>query len=99
MLKAMGNQPFAMGRHASSIDIMAAPEQVAACRWGYQCSVCLLAGDLLCCEVGDHIYMEAKRRAARLGGSACWPASSAARWVTTFFHGFMEEVQEEVLLG
>ncbi|KAK2078741.1 hypothetical protein QBZ16_003581 [Prototheca wickerhamii] len=23
---------------------------VADCRWGYQCSVCLLAGDLLCCE-------------------------------------------------
>ena len=56
MLKAMGNQPFAMGRHASSIDIIAAPEQVAACRWGYQCSVCLLAGDLLCCEVGVFQY-------------------------------------------
>lgn len=51
VLKAMGKTPFAMGRGASSIDVIAAPEQVAACRWGYQCSVCLLAGDLLCCEV------------------------------------------------
>jgi len=50
VLKAMGREPFASGRGASA-DTVASEEQVAECRWGYQCSVCLLAGDLLCCEV------------------------------------------------
>ena len=35
------------------MDIMAPEEDVAKCRWGYQCSVCLLAGDLICCEHED----------------------------------------------
>ena len=51
VLKAMGKEPFASGRSTANIDTVATEEQVAECRWGYQCSVCLLAGDLLCCEV------------------------------------------------
>ena len=51
VLKAMGKEPFASGRGATNIETVATDEQVAECRWGYQCSVCLLAGDLLCCEV------------------------------------------------
>lgn len=52
------------------------PLQVAACRWGYQCSVCLLAGDLLCCEVRPAL--------GRGWGSwlskwcVCWPETSYA---------------------
>jgi hypothetical protein len=51
VLKAMGKEPFASGRGTTNIETVATEEQVAECRWGYQCSVCLLAGDLLCCEV------------------------------------------------
>ena len=46
----MGKEPFPGGR-ASTFETIATDEQIADCRWGYQCSVCLLAGDLLCCEV------------------------------------------------
>jgi hypothetical protein len=46
----MGKEPFGSGR-SSTFDTIASDEQIAECRWGYQCSVCLLAGDLLCCEV------------------------------------------------
>ncbi|KDD71525.1 hypothetical protein H632_c4859p0, partial [Helicosporidium sp. ATCC 50920] len=49
VLKALGREPFPSGRAAAAMDA-ASPETAAACRWGYQCSVCLLAGDLLCCE-------------------------------------------------
>lgn len=50
VLRAMGREPFPSGRAAAAMDAAAPPEVVADCRWGYQCSVCLLAGDLLCCE-------------------------------------------------
>jgi hypothetical protein len=51
VLKAMGKEPFPGGR-SSTFETIASEQQIAECRWGYQCSVCLLAGDLLCCEVG-----------------------------------------------
>lgn len=47
----MGKEPFPPARGTGAVDTLASEEQVAECRWGYQCSVCLLAGDLLCCEV------------------------------------------------
>lgn len=50
VLKAMGREQFASARGSTTVDTIASEEQVAECRWGYQCSVCLLAGDLLCCE-------------------------------------------------
>lgn len=54
VLKLMGREPFPQGRNATTaMDIMASDEDVAKCRWGYQCSVCLLAGDLICCEHED----------------------------------------------
>lgn len=54
VLKLIGREPFPQGRNATTaMDIMAPEEDVAKCRWGYQCSVCLLAGDLICCEHAD----------------------------------------------
>ena len=54
VLKLIGREPFPQGRNATTaMDIMASEEDAAKCRWGYQCSVCLLAGDLLCCEHKD----------------------------------------------
>ena len=49
----MGKSAFPQGRAAMQADTLAGDEAVASCRWGYQCSVCLLAGDLLCCEHPD----------------------------------------------
>lgn len=68
VLKAMGREPFASGRGSTAPDTLASEEQVAECRWGYQCSVCLLAGDLLCCEV---------RRGCERGAAGSW----ASGWV------------------
>lgn len=51
MLKAMGKEPLPSGRNALTLDTVATPEQVKGCKWSYTCSVCQLAGDLLCCEV------------------------------------------------
>ena len=54
VLKLIGREPFPQGRNATTaMDVMAPEEDVAKCRWGYQCSVCLLAGDLICCEHKD----------------------------------------------
>jgi hypothetical protein len=52
VLKGMGKGPLPSARssHAPGMEASVSDEVVAACRWGYQCSVCLLAGDLLCCE-------------------------------------------------
>lgn len=52
ILKAMGKETFPQGRQ-STAEAAAPDEVIAACRWGYQCSVCMLAGDLLCCEHPD----------------------------------------------
>lgn len=49
----MGKAAFPQGRGGGAADALADDEAVASCRWGYQCSVCLLAGDLLCCEHPD----------------------------------------------
>ena len=49
----MGKEPFPQGRSVSGADGVAPDDAVAACKWSYQCSVCLLAGDLLCCEHPD----------------------------------------------
>jgi len=53
ILKAMGKDPFPQGRQSVATDVAAPESDIDACRWGYQCSVCLLAGDLLCCEHPD----------------------------------------------
>ena len=54
VLKLIGREPFPQGRNATTaMDIMASDEEISKCRWGYQCSVCLLAGDLICCEHPD----------------------------------------------
>ena len=52
ILKAMGKEVFPQGRQ-STAEAPVADEVIAGCRWGYQCSVCMLAGDLLCCEHPD----------------------------------------------
>ena len=49
ILKVMGKHPFPPNQKTGG-DVVASEEVTAACRWGYQCSVCMLAGDLLCCE-------------------------------------------------
>jgi len=54
ILKCMGKEPFPPGRHSTAEGAAAATEEdIARCRWGYQCGVCMLAGDLLCCEHPD----------------------------------------------
>ncbi len=70
VLKAMGREPFPPARGTGAVDTIASEEQVAACRWGYQCSVCLLAGDLLCCEVRGGWELDEVGVAAKgVGGS------------------------------
>lgn len=69
----MGKEPFGSGR-SSTFDTIASDEQIAECRWGYQCSVCLLAGDLLCCEVrppGPHTQPQPLWLPSLLVGWAC----------------------------
>lgn len=54
VLKLIGKKLFPQGRNATSaMDVIASEEEISKCRWGYQCSVCLLAGDLICCEHVD----------------------------------------------
>ncbi|KAH7617532.1 putative Tyrosine-protein kinase BAZ1B [Nannochloris sp. 'desiccata'] len=53
ILKSMGKDPFPPGRQATADGTAATEEDIARCRWGYQCGVCMLAGDLLCCEHPD----------------------------------------------
>lgn len=51
VLKGMGKGPLPSARSsAPGTEACVSDDIVASCRWGYQCSVCLLAGDLLCCE-------------------------------------------------
>eukprot|EP00889_Picochlorum_renovo_P007478 jgi/Picre1/34508/NNA_001976.t1 len=53
VLKLIGREAFPRANATTAMDVMASDEDVAKCRWGYQCSVCLLAGDLICCEHED----------------------------------------------
>lgn len=71
VLRAMGRDPFPSGRAAAAMDVSAPPEVVAECRWGYQCSVCLLAGDLLCCEHPGGCNVSAHVECS--GGSQAFP--------------------------
>ena len=80
VLKCMGKEPFPPARGAGAVDSVCGEEQVAQCRWGYQCSVCLLAGDLLCCEVRRGAQRGAGRGGWRVrGGGAARSRSSANR--------------------
>ncbi len=65
VLKLLGRDPFPPARGAGS-EAGAPPseEAAAACRWSLQCSVCLLAGDLLCCEHPDACAVSAHAECA-----------------------------------
>jgi hypothetical protein len=53
ILRCMGKEPFPPGRTSTADGTTASDDVIAQCRWGYQCGVCMLAGDLLCCEHPD----------------------------------------------
>lgn len=73
VLKAMGREAFPSGRAAAAMDALAPPELVAECKWGYQCSVCLLAGDLLCCEHPSGCNVSAHRECSGCHGALGGP--------------------------
>lgn len=74
VLKCMGKDPFPPARGTGAVDTVCGEEQVAQCRWGYQCSVCQLAGDLLCCEVGAARPRGLDEWVASLP-AGCWPGA------------------------